>query len=266
MGINANLWSKGTEGIMQHVDENKHLYGSASISKAISKGTGGLEGTAYIGRVFKNLGDVLHVKFARLLHRFSEGEWVNNKSIRKDLNTKIDELTDLVKGTKFKHLSVEDRVLIKQGITEMQTVCSLLKERGVKDIDVISRKLDRALPGEVKIPEGLEEQIDNQNQRKVEKGNKPQKIHFNNPKVENMFIEAKRQFAHDPMKKEIIEDIKHILKGYEVNGNITLSSAGQIMKFSSKEAQQRHVDLHRKLDSFFERKDLFDGIDVWVLE
>ena len=132
MTINANQWHKSTEVAKHHVDENKHLYGSASISKIMSRGTDGLEGAAYVGRVFKNLGDVLHVKFARLLHQFSGGEWVNNKTIRKDLNNKIDELTDLVKGPKLKHLSEEDKALVKQGIAEMQAVCSLLKERGLK--------------------------------------------------------------------------------------------------------------------------------------
>jgi hypothetical protein len=272
MTINANQWHKSTEVAKQHVDENKHLYGSASISKIMSKGTGGLEGTAYVGRIFKNLGDVLHVKFARLLYRFSEGEWVNNKTIRKDLNNKIDELTDLVKGPKHKHLSEEDKALVKQGIAEMQAVCSLLKERGVKDMDSVSRKLDRALPGTVIIPEGLEEKISSQKKKGIVVENKPvreevsEKEHFKNPKIENMYLKAKEQFANDPMKKEVMKEIKRILTSYEANGQIILSSESQRMMFQSKEAQQKHLDFDKKIDSFFEREDLFAGISIWSHE
>lgn len=211
MSINAGGWHKETREIKQHVEQNKHLYGSASISKIMSKGTNGLEGTAYVGRVFKNLGDVLHVKFARLLHRFSEGEWVNNKTVRGDLNKKIKELTDLVKGPKLKHLSEEDKALVKQGIAEMQAVCVLLKKRGIKDIDPISKQLERALlqtlPNKVKIPEGLEEQIAN---RKI--GVSTKKFSLSNAQASQTFSPQLEEVNKEvvPVKQKDISDIENV--------------------------------------------------------
>lgn len=155
-----NQWRQSVDTTRQHVDANKHLYGTASLSKVMSKGTSELRGAEYVGRVFKNLGDVLHVKFSRLLHRFSEGEWVNNNTIRKDLGEKIEELTALVRtGNKMSQLSEKDKKLVQQGIAEMQAVCFLLKERGVKKIEAISAKLDGVFPSEETLPNASKKPI-----------------------------------------------------------------------------------------------------------
>ena len=148
----------------------------------------------------------------------------------------------------------------------------LIEKLRLKDIDSISRKLDRALPGTVNIPEGLEEKISSQKKGENVVENKPvrkevpEKGHFKNPKIENMYLKAKEQFANDPMKKEIMKEIKHLLSSYEVNGQITLSNESQRRIFQSEEARQKVLDFEGKLNSFFGREDLFSGITIAVYE
>jgi hypothetical protein len=126
------------------------------LSPTLKKDTEGLEGKAYIGKIFSNLGKIAEVKFHRIMHTaskiFQGGEWINNKAVLKKLEQNFKDISNQAKNGE---ISTDDKREISQGIGTMRAVCDLLK-------GTVSKK-DQALRESLQTVEGdlnkLEEEV-----------------------------------------------------------------------------------------------------------
>ncbi len=73
---------------------------------------------------------------------------------------------------------------------------------------------------------------------------------------------AEAQFANLHNKKGILIGIKLCLIGYERSGVIQIDRGGRL--FHSEEERQEHEAFRRGLFAFFERKDLFPNVKIFV--
>ncbi|MEI8365890.1 MAG: hypothetical protein WCF65_05680 [Parachlamydiaceae bacterium] len=79
---------------------------------------------------------------------------------------------------------------------------------------------------------------------------------------ETLLQEAERQFQDHPFKNEILEEITCVLPKVREHYRITL---GRTPQFNSEVKQKKYEAIENAVNSFFDRDDLFMGLDIFHL-
>lgn len=81
---------------------------------------------------------------------------------------------------------------------------------------------------------------------------------------QEILLKAEEQFKDHPFKTEIINEITASLNYHELSGSIQIDGRARIFREETEE--QKHKAISNAVQEFFTRKDLFEGIQIGILE
>lgn len=114
----------GDQQITGREDVEKYL------SKSLTAETKGLKGSAYLGKIFSNLGNMAMTKLHRIQTLFAEGKWMKNDKI---MNLLLKDVKDLGVKLQSREVTGDQIQLIRGGIDEMTSVCEILQKSGADE-------------------------------------------------------------------------------------------------------------------------------------